>query len=275
MTSTVLSRAVIFVAAVIASPTVIAFQGTGSPPPLAYPLNKLPTDAEIASALLGNDDRLKEVIIRRSKELPSHALRAGTVKAIGDEVIKITRELQSRFNRDPLSVNEGNSNSEYVISLAEVLMRQMHPAGIDGLVAVVQLGAPGGALVEFGEAAVPALINVARTEPEDEPGHADAAMDVLVKMLESPTIRRTLSGTSRAAMRQVAAQRLANTTGDDNWHMLATAAYLAVATRDSGLRKQVMELMDNDAEFVQRSMSIRRQQNVSAIARRALAVFPQ
>jgi hypothetical protein len=266
---------VIVATAVLTSATVIAFQGPGTPPRLAYPLNTLPTDAEIAAALKGDDDRLKEVIVRRAKELPPHALRDTTVKAIGAEIIKLRQEVLGRFKQDPLSVNEGNSNSEYVRSLAELLMHQNNPAGINGLVAVVHMGAPGETLVEFGEAAVPSLISVARSDLEDDPGHADAAMDVLEQMLESPIIRPKLSGTSRAAIREVAAQRLMNTRGDDNWHTLATAVQLAVATRDPQLRKQVMELIDNDVEFVRRGMSVKWQQEVSAMARQSLARFPQ
>jgi hypothetical protein len=251
-------------------------QGPSNPPPLVYPFDKIPTDAEIVAALQGSDARLKEVIIIRAEHnLPPHSLQDMTVRAISDEILKLRHDVQVRFKADPLSVNEGNNHSDYVKSLAQVLMHEQNPAGIDGLVAVAGMGAPGSALVEFGEAAVPALIRVASKEPEDEPNQADSALDVLEQILESPTIRPTLSVNAIEEMRQVAAFRLNNTKGNDNWHLLATAAYLAVATGDDQLRLQVMDLIDNAAEFARRGMTIQWQHEMSDQARQALARFPQ
>ena len=250
-------------------------QGTGLQRAPSHPLNKPPTDAEIVAALQGTDEDLKELTVRRAALLPPNALRPAVVKAIGDEVIKITREVHSQFKKDPLSVAEENNRFEYTVSLAEVLIRQKNAAGIDGLAAIVHFGLPGAALVEFGEAAVPALVKIARTEPEDSHGMTTAAMDALEQMLESSSIRPTLSTMSLTAIRQIAAQRLGSTKGNDNWRALASAAYLAVATGDDGLRKQVADLVDNDAEFARRGMDPEWQREVSDLARQALAKFPE
>jgi hypothetical protein len=170
-------------------------QGPSNPPLLIYPFDRIPTDAEIVAALQGSDAHLKEVIIIRAvQNLPPHSLQDTTVRAISDEILKLRHDVQVRFKADPLSVNEGNSHSEHVKGLAQVLMHEQNPAGIDGL---------------------------------------------------------------------VAAFRLNNTKGNDNWHLLATAAYLAVATGDEQLRLQVMDLIDNAGEFERRSMTIQWQHEVS------------
>lgn len=250
-------------------------QGTGLQRAQSHPLNKPPTDAEIVAALRGTDEDLKELTVRRAALLPPNTLRPAIVEAIGDEVIKITREVHRQFKNDALSVTEENNRFEYTVSLAEVLIRQKNAAGIDGLAAVVHFGPPGAALVEFGEAAVPALVKIARTEPEDSHGMTTAAMDALEQMLESSNIRPTLSTRSLTAIRQVAAHRLASTKGNDNWGTLASAAYLAVTTGDARLRKQVVDLVDDNAEFVRRGMDLEWQQEVSNYARQALAKFPE
>lgn len=248
-----------------------AFQGTGTPPPLAFPLNRVPTDAEVRGALQGDDGRLKEVVVGRATALAPHSLSDPTIRAITSEILDVTSKQQARFKEDPLRATEESSRGEYVANLAEVLMRQKNPAGIEGLVAVAHRGAPGYALVEYGDAAVPFLVRAATTEPEAEPGHADAVLEVLALMLESPTVNRGLSAASRASIRRVADFRLLSTKGDDNWHLLATAARLSLATGDPQLRQRVVNLIDNDAEFVKRGMSVEWQREVSAKIQAALA----
>jgi len=256
--------------------TSVFAQGTGLQRAASHPLNKPATDAEIVAALRGTDENVKELTVRRAALLLPNVLRPATVKAIGDELVKAIREGQVRFKKEPWNVNEGNSGFEYKASLAEVLTNQKNAAGIDGLASVAHMGAPGAALVEFGEAAVPALVKIAGTEPEeDDPGHVAAVMDTLEQMLESKSIRPTLSTGSLTAIRQVAAHRLASTKGNDNWGTLASAASLAVATGDDRLRKQVADLVDNDAEFARRGMDPEWQQEVSDLARQALAKFPE
>jgi hypothetical protein len=155
--------------------------------------------------------------------------------------------------------------------VAKLLISQKNPAGVEGLAAVVHLGAPRLALIKYGEVAVTALLKVARTEPEEQLGQAPAAMESLLGRLESSRIQPTLSPASLAGIRQVAAQRLTTARGNDGWPMLAAAATLAVATGDQKLRKQVEDLVDNNGEFVRRGMDLEWQQEVSKSARQALA----
>jgi hypothetical protein len=238
-----------------------------------HPLNLPSTDAEIIAALGGTDQDVKQLTIKRASQLPPNALRPATVKAVSDELIKIVRQGQARFAKEPFNATEETSDFEYKVALAEVLIGQKNPVGIDGLAAVANMGEPGRAMVHFGEAAVRALVRVAGTEPEEDPGQAAAAMDALAQMLESQTIRPTLSTQSHLAIRQVAGRKLGDIRGNDNWRALASAAGLAVATGDVQLRKQVEGLVDNNAEFVRRGMDLEWQQQVSGYARRALEKF--
>jgi hypothetical protein len=79
---------------------------------------------------------------------------------------------------------------------------------------------------------------------------------------------------SKAAIRQVAVQRLESAKGNDQWRVLGEAAYLAVATGDLQLRKQVEDMVDNNAEFARRGMDKDSQDRVSQSARWALDKFP-
>ena len=233
-----------------------------------HPMNFPASDAEIRVALRGTDEPLKEVTIGRAALVPANTLRPATVKAIGDEIIALRADNHRRFMEDPLSVNEGNNHFEYIVALAQVLINQKNTAGIDGLAAVVDIGQPIYALIEFGEAAVPALVKAA--SKDNSYGHDARAMDALSQMLRKPTIRRTISPRSLSSIRQIAAQKLASVKGDD-YYTLVEAVYLAVALGDDQLRKQVADLIDNDREFVRRGISVEGQQVVSEGARKALA----
>jgi hypothetical protein len=236
-----------------------------------HPLFAAPiTNVEIISALRGPDDMAKYGAAQRAMRLPPNTLRASTIKAISDEILKMQRADQRRFKDNPLSINEDSSHFELIVEWAEVLMNQQNPAGIDGLAAVVHYGKPIYSLIAFGDSAVPALVRAA-SFPEDEFGHAKAALDALQQMLNTPKIRQTISAQSLAGMKQVASQWLANAKGDDDAYTLNEAAYLAVATGDPQLRKQVAALAEGDAEFVKRGMSIEAQQLVADGARKALA----
>jgi hypothetical protein len=93
--------------------------------------------------------------------------------------------------------------------------------------------------------------------------------------MESKTIRPTLSRRSQTAIRQLAADRMRNLTGDRNWRLFAAAAYLAVATRDPHLRKQVADLVDNDAAFFRLAMNPTSEQQASELLHQALDKFPE
>jgi hypothetical protein len=101
-----------------------------------------------------------------------------------------------------------------------------------------------------------------------------AVLDTLEQMLESPRIRATLSTKSLSDCRKVAALRLANAIGNDNWGTLSSAAYLAVSTGDDKLRAQVLALINDDSEFARRGIDIHFQQKIVEYVRQALAKFP-
>ena len=146
---------------------------------------------------------------------------------------------------------------------------------MDGLAEVIDYGnTPFWAMVGFGEAAVPALVKRARTDGDQH--HfmkIQKSMDALEQMLESPTIRPTLSAQSHAAIKQLAADRMKTLKGDNNWRLFAAAAYLAVATGDPQLRKQVEEINNNDKAFFQQGMGLEAQQKASDLIQQALDKF--
>jgi hypothetical protein len=265
---TLITAAVIGNHAVMAQVVIV---DTPQPPPL-----ELLSDAEIVSALSSDNLQEKESVAYRAALLPPYSLRMDTVIAIGNEIIQLTRDVQARFKDAPLRANEGKTNGELIGNLARTLVQQKNPAGIDGLAAVLNITprVPC-AMAEFGEVAVPVLLRVAWTEPEADTGLISGAMDAFEMMLESPAIQRTLSPLSRGAIRQVAADRLRSTTGNDNWRTLVSAADLAVATGDPQLRKKVTGLIDDDAEFVRRGIDPEWQQEFARKAREALAKFPK
>src|SRR5262245_54550490 len=98
--------------------------------------------------------------LKRALNLAVGTLQTAT--AISAELVPVETDARTRFMRDPESVNEGNNNFEYAIALVEVLAGQMNPAGIPGLIEVVDFGLPPQRpLVDFGEAAAPALAELA------------------------------------------------------------------------------------------------------------------
>jgi len=155
------------------------------------------------------------------------------------------------------------------------LINQADVAGLDGIAECVDLGnTPFWFMVGRGEEAVPALIRRASNGDIDH----DAAkvlksMDALEQMLESPTIRPGLSPGSHAAIRQLAGDRMKTLRGDKNWRLFAGAAYLAVATRDPQLRKQVENMNNNYRAFSQQGMGLEAQQKASDLIQQALDKF--
>src|SRR5262249_25416921 len=137
------------------------------------------------------------------------------------------------------------------------------------------LGVDAVSLAKFGDQAVPSLVRRVR-EPESagEVGHIAGAMDVLEQMLEQPTIRSQLSPASLALIRQVAGERMKNLRRPETaWSTLGPAAYLSVATGDPQLRKQVEDLIGNDAEFVRRGIDVEKQRWFERVIAEALAKF--
>jgi len=73
-------------------------------------------------------------------------------------------------------------------------------------------------------------------------------------------------------MRQVASELISNS--GDRWRVLASAAYLGVATGDPQLRRQAEALIDKSPEFMRRGIDAQYQQWTSDRLREALANFP-
>jgi hypothetical protein len=141
-------------------------------------------------------------------------------------------------------------------ALIEILKAQKNPVAIEALASLVPYYGTTPALVEFGEIAVPALIRRARRpEVNHEVGFIDGALAALEQMLEEPTIRSTLSPTSRNAIRQLALDRMRDLGRPETaYSTLAHAAYLAVATGDPQLRKQVTDLVADGVELRRRGI---------------------
>jgi hypothetical protein len=191
-----------------------------------------------------------------AETLPPHTLQDTTVKALSDKVMTLTRRIRAQFEADPTSRHEGDADSALVQNLILILKKQKNPVGIDGLVTVVPFYATVADLAELGELAVPALVRRARKpESTGEVGHINGALDALEQMLEQPAIRATLSARSRTQIRQVAAERMKNLGRPETaWSTLAHASYLAVATGDPRLRKQVSDLVASGVEQSRRGI---------------------
>ena len=219
-------------------------------------------------------------VVGPAAALPPHALRPATLAAITQKIRQLNQESAARgeavYKGLIAPLPEGNeSNFEHLVSLVTVLINQADVAGFDGIAECVDMGnAPFWALVGHGEEAVPALVRRASIGDIDhDAGKVLKSMDALEQMLESATIRQTLSPRSHAAIRQIAADRMKTLRGDKNWRLFAGAAYLAVATRDPQLRKQVEDMNNNYRAFSQQGMGFEAQQKVSDLIQQALDKF--
>jgi hypothetical protein len=249
----------------------------GQPPPRVITVS----DAEIMAALKNPDLEKLISVVAPAAQLPPHSLRPETLAAIGAEIRTLRAAARARSEAirngtHPPPSDQDEGYGEDIIALTQVLVKQDDAAGIDGLAEVVDYGnAPFWALVSHGEAAVPALVRRARIDGDgDELFKSQKSMDALEQMLESKTIQPRLSQRSHSAIRQLAADRMRTLKGDKNWRLLAAAAYLAVATGDPQLRKEVEELANNDGAFVRRGMNAQSEQQASELMRQALEKFP-
>jgi hypothetical protein len=249
------------------------------PPPRP---RRVVTDAQVLAALRdANLDAFEMAkTVAPAAELPPHPLRPATLAAITAKIRQLNQESALRADAiyrgliaPPPEGDEGNF--DIVVSLVTVLINQADVAGLDGIAECADLGnTPFWYLVGRGEEAVPALIRRASIGDADhEPAKALKSMDALEQMLESPTISQTLSLRSRAAITQLAANRMRTLRGDKNWRLFAGAAYLAVATRDPQLRKQVEGMNNNYKAFAQQGMGLEAQQKASDLIQQALDKF--
>jgi len=252
---------------------------TGQPPPRPP---RVVTDAQVLAALkdsnLSTDDMIN--IVGPAAALPPHTLRPATLAAITQKIRQLNQESAARGEAIykgliPAPPEGDEGNFETLVSLVTVLINQADVAGLDGIAECVDMGnTPFWALVGHGEEAVPALVRRASNGDVDhDAGKVLKSMDALEQMLESPTIRPKLSPRSHAAITQLAANRMRTLTGDKNWRLFAAAAYLAVATGDPQLRKQVEALNNNDRAFFQQGMDIESQRKTSDLIQQALEKF--
>jgi hypothetical protein len=249
------------------------------PPPRP---RRVVTEAQVLAAVndrsLSTQDMIN--VVGPAAVLPPHTLQPPTLAAITQKIRQFNQEsaargeaIQKGLIPPPPEGDEGNF--ETVVSLVTVLIKQADVAGFDGIAECVDFGnTPFWFLVGRGEEAVPALIRRASVGDVDhEPAPTLRSMDALEQMLESPTISQTLSPRSRAAIIQLAADRMRTLRGDKNWRLFAGAAYLAVATRDPQLRKQVEAMNNNYKAFAQQGMGLEAQQKASDLIQQALDKF--
>ena len=234
----------------------------------------VPDETAIVAALQDHDiDDEKHAMMVKAAELPARTLSDSTIRAISNEAVRIYRVIGAQFAADPASRREGDLDGAYMIALVEVLKNQKHPLGIDTLILMVPFLGTIESVVEFGEVAVPGLIKRAR-EPEAvyEVGNIDGALAALEQMLESPQIRPRLSASARQQIRQLAIDRMKDTGRPETAaSTFAHAAYLAVATGDPQLRKQVADIVNSDAELRRHGIDTERQEYYKKILGEALA----
>ena len=247
----------------------------GQPPPRVVTA----TDAEILAALKSPNLNELVSVVAPAALLPPHSLRPETLAAIGKEIAKLRAESIARAEAIqkgtiPASPQGDEGTFDHVTALIDVLIKQKDAAGVEGLAEVIDYGNdPFWAVVGHGDAAVLALVQKAGIDGAHDYLRVQLSMDALEQMLESKTIRPTLSQPSRAAIRQLAADRMRTLTGDKNWRLFAAAADLAVATGDPQLRKEVEDVMNNDGAFVRRGMNVQSQQKASELIQQALDKF--
>jgi hypothetical protein len=228
------------------------------PPARPQPSNRSgPSEDEIVSALQDpdiNDD--KTAMLDGVAMRPAHSLQDSTIDVMSRKVLELDRQIDAQFQADPLSRHEGDADAVMMEALIEVLKAQKNPVAIETLASLVPYFGVTPTLVAFGEKAVPALIRRARCpEGSYEPGFIDGALAALEQMLEQPAIRSTLSPTSRNAIRQLASDRMKDLGRPDTaYSTFAHAAYLAVATGDPQLRKQVTDVVSDGVELRRRGI---------------------
>lgn len=207
-----------------------------------------------------------------SPELDTPAIQvlAGELRAITEQLI--LRESDSP-SRPPYPADFDVVS--YWRSLGEILAREQNPIAIDALAGAISSGgAPFAAIVRFGEPAVPPVVASVRSE-HGLLGHIDRGLDALEQMLEQPAIAQTLSPASLDLIKVVAGERMATPGPKGAGSVLASAAYLAIATHDPRLRATAASLIDNPTAI--QSRGVAGPQYVAFIStrlRQALEKFP-
>ena len=230
---------------------------------------------QLSQALQSNDWRAREEAVAIASERPAGSLDSETVKALAAELTDVT-ELMVRKGKGILPPDtNGVDIPDYWQALRELLAREHNPLAIDALVGSVSAGGgPYTAVRAFGELAIPSLVATARSDG-GLLGQVHTALDIMEQMLETPEIAKTLSTNSRAAIHEVATERFKRPGPRIGWQVLASAAYLGVATGDPELRAAAAFLVDNPTALQAKGVTDPRTVAFySDRIRQALAKFP-
>lgn len=127
------------------------------------------------------------------------------------------------------------------------------------------------ALLRLGDRAVPTLVRVAKGAEGPYQLYRKGTMDALEQMLEGVGISRPLSPESLESIRSLAAESLDDRSLTE--FEIGSAACLAIATRDPGLRASASRLLDA-GELQRRGLSPLRQKWTQQAIADALRKFP-
>ena len=256
-----------------------------SPGVFAQVPSSRPSIDALVQVLREGDESAKEAIVVRFSGLPPGMVDDRGIRALSEELDKLTEESIQRGILIAKGRAPANRSGEYDSLVTDVLAQQRNPIAIPVLVRNVARGYSSfEALVQFGEAAVPALVAGCRVD-RGLNRHIRMGLDALEQMLERPAIAAPLSQNSRAQIRAVARERMANPVGEPDIldpdgrlgdpYVLAAAAYLAVATGDPDLRREATALIDNSVTVFQaRRIDAGWIPRVTVLIQQALAKFP-
>jgi hypothetical protein len=139
---------------------------------------------------------------------------------------------------------------EAYLAFVPLVTRLRTPEAIPALVGALRTGLMSAqALAEFGEQAVPAVLNVVRSPENRSPAQVRNAVTALRYMIEDPTTVLTLG--TLEEIRRVTGQLL---TGEQNLTVLERAIDLAVVLGDPSLRQIVESIASDRNQLVARGI---------------------
>lgn len=191
---------------------------------------------------LAVDEFLRLAPEKRSPSL--WPILAAELTALNDEAARRRGLLMSGAKVERYS--EADGFGTYQGRLVEALSQWDQPDAIPALIGAIETGnRVVQALVRFGDAAVSPVATLALSD--DAPiEQRSSAVYCLQRMVESG---QSLSGTSRARIRDVASHHL---TTSRYWALVMYAAELAIATKDPTLRGQVVALVSTPTSLAAR-----------------------
>jgi hypothetical protein len=252
------------------------FLGVGSPMPN--------TDA-LVRALQSPNYVTKEKIVLRFANRRRSALDGRAITALSRELERAA-DVERRLSGDP-SQQRHESDGEvhsYSRIVADVLVQQGDPRAIPALVPFVR-GPALGALIQFGGAAVPALVaGLAKSDVSAHGYFRVETFHAFEQMLKETALAATLSEENKAQIRAVAHEQMtspeypSDASDPDSREMgrylLEAAAHLAIVIGDPGLRHEAIALIDNEVAFEARHIDAKWIALVSTRIRRALEEIP-